>query len=399
MATSIKTKKDEDTTSTATTPVYELGSGYSKSGKKLPSTAEEAIAAGRYLDDDGYWRTSSGYKLTTGHSQGGGYTSYDGVGGGYGGKNSASPNSITNPVSNGTSSVEEIYNYINGIGSGGSTKPTYEDYYDLTDIVDQLANMSYEDWTQGDQYRALANRYGQQGKMSMQDVLGQVSSRTGGLASSYAQTVAQQQYNDYMNQFETMAREMYQNDRSELEDQYKYMSDYNDTMYDRYRDSLSDYNDDLAAAQAAAASATKTSNKTSSKAKADDDDTAISLSQLASKLNSPTSYGLSLGPNSLYGTVSGNGAKTSNDTGSAKTSGSGSDTWLTPTQANREDARQYAADSTPSYNSKTDTITWNGKQYSTVEALQAAIDAANLTAAQKKTLQKNFANAGIPLEF
>ena len=263
MATSIRTKKDEDTTSTATTPVYELGSGYSKSGKKLPSTAEEAIAAGRYLDDDGYWRTSSGYKLTTGHSQGGGYTSYDGVGGGYGGKNSASPNSITNPVSNGTSSVEEIYNYINGIGSGGSTKPTYEDYYDLTDIVDQLANMSYEDWTQGDQYRALANRYGQQGKMSMQDVLGQVSSRTGGLASSYAQTVAQQQYNDYMNQLETVAREMYNNDRSELEDQYKYMSDYNDTMYDRYRDSLSDYNDDLAAAQAAAASA-KTTSKSSS---------------------------------------------------------------------------------------------------------------------------------------
>ena len=278
--TSIGTKKKTDDESTTT---YALGSGYSKSGRKLPTTAEEAIAAGRYLDDDGYWRTSSGYKLRTGTSQGGGYTSYDGVGGGYGGKNSASANSITDPIEtdDGSSSVRDIYNYVNGIGEVGDY-PTgsFTDPYDLTSVIDQLTNMSYEDWTQGDQYKALADRYGLQADSAARDVLGQVMSRTGGLASSYAQTVANQQYNDYMAQLEQVAREMYQSDRSELEDQYKYMSDYNDTAYDRYRDELSDrqaaydaaYERALAAAKAANTTTTGTKTKTKTKAAADDDD-------------------------------------------------------------------------------------------------------------------------------
>ena len=83
-------------------------------------------------------------------------------------------------------------------------------------IAKQLIGMNYADWTRGEQYQALADRYGIQGKMSMQDVLGQISSRTGGLASSYATTAAQQQYNEYMSQLEEVARQMYSGDRSDL---------------------------------------------------------------------------------------------------------------------------------------------------------------------------------------
>lgn len=43
-------------------------------------------------------------------------------------------------------------------------------------------------------YRALQTRRRQLGKAAMQDTLGQLSARTGGLASSYAQTAAQQAY-------------------------------------------------------------------------------------------------------------------------------------------------------------------------------------------------------------
>ena len=77
----------------------------------------------------------------------------------------------------------------------------------LDRVANRLIGMNYADWTQGDQYQALADRYGQQGRMSMQDVMGQISSRTGGLASSYAGTVAQQQYNNYMTKLEEAARE------------------------------------------------------------------------------------------------------------------------------------------------------------------------------------------------
>ena len=48
----------------------------------------------------------------------------------------------------------------------------------LESLAQQLIDMNYTDWTQGEQYQALADRYGKQGKMSMQDVLGQISSRT-----------------------------------------------------------------------------------------------------------------------------------------------------------------------------------------------------------------------------
>lgn len=98
--------------------------------------------------------------------------------------------------------------------------PTYNSEYmdTLNELAKQLISMNYDDWTKGSQYQALADRYGNNGRMSMQDVLGQVASRTGGLASSYATTAAQQQYNQYMAQLEEVARQMYSQDRSDLLD-------------------------------------------------------------------------------------------------------------------------------------------------------------------------------------
>lgn len=112
-------------------------------------------------------------------------------------------------------------------------------------VLDQAANkligMNYADWTQSEQYKSLADRYGVQGKMSMQDVLGQISSRTGGLASSYATTAAQQQYNEYMSQLEEVARQMYSGDRSDLLENAKLAQSLSDRDYNRYLDSLQQY--------------------------------------------------------------------------------------------------------------------------------------------------------------
>lgn len=130
----------------------------------------------------------------------------------------------------------------------------------LNSIASQLASMDYDDWTKGSQYQSLADRYGQNGKLSMQDVLGQIASRTGGLASSYATTAAQQQYNQYMAQLEEVARQMYSSERDDLMDTASLYRSMANDEYDRYRDTVEDYNAQLAAAQKAAASTTNNYN-------------------------------------------------------------------------------------------------------------------------------------------
>lgn len=141
--------------------------------------------------------------------------------------------------------------------------PTYNSEYmdKLNELARQLTSMNYDDWTKGSQYQALAGRYGNNGRMSMQDVLGQIASRTGGLASSYATTAAQQQYNQYMAQLEEVARQMYSQDRSDLMDNANLYRNLANDEYDRYRDSVADYNERLAAAQAAARAAYKSTSK------------------------------------------------------------------------------------------------------------------------------------------
>lgn len=135
--------------------------------------------------------------------------------------------------------------------------PTYNSEYmdQLNALARQLTSMNYDDWTKGSQYQALADRYGASGRMSMQDVLGQVASRTGGLASSYATTAAQQQYNQYMAQLEEVARQLYSQERGDLMDSASLYRNLANDEYDRYRDSLSDYNAKLKAAQSAARNA------------------------------------------------------------------------------------------------------------------------------------------------
>lgn len=134
--------------------------------------------------------------------------------------------------------------------------PTYNSEYmdQLNALARQLTSMNYDDWTKGSQYQELADRYGASGRMSMQDVLGQVASRTGGLASSYATTAAQQQYNQYMAQLEEVARQLYSQERGDLMDSASLYRNLANDEYDRYRDSLSDYNARLKAAQSAARS-------------------------------------------------------------------------------------------------------------------------------------------------
>ena len=133
-----------------------------------------------------------------------------------------------------------------GIGGGSSAPEWQGSQWDdlLNQVANELASMNYEDWTKGDQYKALAERYGNEGQMSMQNVLGQIESRTGGLASSYATTAAQQQYNQFMSQLEDVARQMYSSDRSDLLDKANMYRQLGQDDYDKYLDDLGQWNTD-----------------------------------------------------------------------------------------------------------------------------------------------------------
>ena len=121
-----------------------------------------------------------------------------------------------------------------------SYSPSYSSWGDSTykALLQQAIGMNYDDWTKGDHYKSLAARYGDLGKMSMQDVLGQVASRTGGLASSYATTAAHQQYNNWMAQLEEVARAMYADERDDLIENANLAKGYADYEHSRYLDQL-----------------------------------------------------------------------------------------------------------------------------------------------------------------
>ena len=95
---------------------------------------------------------------------------------------------------------------------------------DVDKYYGQIANMKpFEYDVTGDAlYQQYKDTYTQQGKMAMQDTMGQAAAMTGGYDNSYAQTVGQQVFNGYMGQLADKIPELYQ------------------LAYSKYRDDKSD---------------------------------------------------------------------------------------------------------------------------------------------------------------
>lgn len=108
----------------------------------------------------------------------------------------------------------------------------------LQDVMD----MTYSKFTEGDQYGHLANRYRNMGRSAMDDVLGRISARTGGMASSYGSMAAGQQYNQYMQALEQVARDAYEHERGNLMQNALSAKDYGATDYSRWLNWVADKN-------------------------------------------------------------------------------------------------------------------------------------------------------------
>lgn len=151
---------------------------------------------------------------------------------------------ITYPTVGNVDILQGLVN--NGFNTSDAGRPSFDYTYDseMRALIDQILNSNLADWKQGDQYAALKDQYAANGEMGMNDLLGQVSSRTGGLASSYAASVANQEYNDWMSKLEQAAREMYQQDRSDKLNSLGMLSDAYDREYGEYGDKLNQWNTD-----------------------------------------------------------------------------------------------------------------------------------------------------------
>ena len=100
-------------------------------------------------------------------------------------------------------------------------------------------------------YQQYKSNYISGGKNAMKDTLAQASALTGGYNSSYAQTAAQQTYQQYLQelnnvipQLEQTNYQRYQDEGQNLQNQYNLASDRYSKDYQAYRDTVADYRAD-----------------------------------------------------------------------------------------------------------------------------------------------------------
>ena len=96
-------------------------------------------------------------------------------------------------------------------------------------------------------YRSYAERYVQNGRLAMRDSMGQGAALTGGYGSSYAQSVGQQQYNEYLRSLGEVLPELYglawqrySAEGEQLQNAYDLAWQRRENEYQRGRDALAD---------------------------------------------------------------------------------------------------------------------------------------------------------------
>lgn len=145
-----------------------------------------------------------------------------------------------------------------GNGGGGfsyEAAPTYTSRYQnqIDDLTRQILNreaFSY-DPEKDPTYQQYKESYTRSGERAMQDTLGQVSARTGGLASSYAGSAAQQTYDNYMGaladkipELKQLAYSMYQDEGNTQRANLEMLAALEQGDYAKYADLLAQYNTD-----------------------------------------------------------------------------------------------------------------------------------------------------------
>jgi hypothetical protein len=102
-------------------------------------------------------------------------------------------------------------------------------------------------------YQQYKDQYINQGKLAMQDTMGQAAAMTGGYGNSYAATVGNQAYQGYLQKLNDVVPELYNLalnkynlEGQDLKDQYSLLRDQYNTEYGQHRDKVGDWNTEAA---------------------------------------------------------------------------------------------------------------------------------------------------------
>lgn len=134
----------------------------------------------------------------------------------------------------------------------GAYQSTWQDQ--INSIVDRILNredFSY-DLNSDALYQQYKDQYTQQGKLAMQDTMGQAAAMTGGYGNSYAATVGNQAYQAYLAELnnvvpelQQMALNQYNQEGEELYNSYALLSDQENQDYGRYQDEYSQWQNEV----------------------------------------------------------------------------------------------------------------------------------------------------------
>ena len=148
---------------------------------------------------------------------------------------------------------------LNGLQSPDPLDPTYwASVQAAQDKINNREKFSYD--LNGDAlYQQYKDKYIQQGKMAMQDTMGQAAALTGGYGNSYAATAGNQAYqahlqnlNDVVPELWQMAYDRYNQEGQDLLNQYTMAKDAYATKYGEHADQMAQYNADRSYLQAVA---------------------------------------------------------------------------------------------------------------------------------------------------
>ena len=134
----------------------------------------------------------------------------------------------------------------------GTYQSTWQDQ--INSIVDKILNredFSY-DLNSDALYQQYKDQYTQQGKLAMQDTMGQAAAMTGGYGNSYAATVGNQAYQAYLAELnnvvpelQQMALNQYNQEGEELYNSYALLSDQENQDYGRYQDEYNQWQNEV----------------------------------------------------------------------------------------------------------------------------------------------------------
>lgn len=147
-------------------------------------------------------------------------------------------------------SVLDAYDYLQSVINSrpGEYQSRYADQ--LQGMLDQIMNRQpfQYDANADPLFQIYKDQYIMGGKRAMQDTMGAAAALTGGYGNSYAQTVGQQQYNQYMEnlmgiipELSEMAYGRYQDEGDALERNYNLLNQLENQDYGRYRDIFGDW--------------------------------------------------------------------------------------------------------------------------------------------------------------